>query len=66
MGRLTATWLQERKNTPEPTRVERLRSQGLDMARVWAQTRGTAEPIRTDLLAEVESSARHAHREVKL
>lgn len=66
VGRLTATWLQELKNTPEPARAERLRSQGLDMARTWAQTRGMAEPTRTDLLAEVESSAHHAHREAKL
>ncbi|MFI7358948.1 hypothetical protein ACIBTP_34080 [Streptomyces avidinii] len=64
-GRLTATWLQEIKNTPEQRRAERLRAQGLDMARTWAQTRTMDEPTRQDLLTKVENSARNAHEEVK-
>ncbi|MGW3322219.1 hypothetical protein [Streptomyces virginiae] len=66
VGRLTSTWFQELKNTPEPARAERLRSQGLGMARTWAEARGMDEPTRKDLLTEVESSARHAYREAKL
>nr|WSW48697.1 hypothetical protein OG296_36795 [Streptomyces sp. NBC_01001] len=64
-GRLTATWLQELKNTPDKQRAERLRAQGLDMARTWAQTRTMDEPTRQDLLTKVENSARNAHEEVK-
>ncbi|MCC0097646.1 hypothetical protein K7B10_23260 [Streptomyces flavotricini] len=64
-GRLTATWLQELKSTPEQQRAERLRAQGLDMARTWAQTRSMDEPIRQDLLTKVETSARNAREEVK-
>ncbi|MET9887930.1 hypothetical protein ABZZ20_33315 [Streptomyces sp. NPDC006430] len=64
-GRLTTTWLQELKNTPEEQRAERLRTQGLDMARTWAQARNMDEPTRQDLLAKVEKSAHSAHEEVK-
>lgn len=64
-GRLTATWLQALRNTPEGQRPERLRAQGLDMARTWAQTRSMDEPTRQDLLTKVENSARNAHEEVK-
>ncbi|MFI7178932.1 hypothetical protein [Streptomyces spororaveus] len=64
-GRLTATWLQDLKNTPEQQRAERLRAQGLDMARTWTQTRTMDEPTRQDLLTKVENSARNAHQEVK-
>lgn len=64
-GRLTATWLQELKNTPDKQRAERLHTQGLDMARTWAQTRTMDEPTRQDLLTKVENSARNAHEEVK-
>ncbi|WP_327739799.1 hypothetical protein OG749_44045 [Streptomyces nojiriensis] len=64
-GHLTATWLQELKNTPETARAERLHTQGLDMARTWAQARAMDEQTRQGLLAEVESSALYAYREMK-
>ncbi|WP_327136262.1 hypothetical protein OG311_40250 (plasmid) [Streptomyces sp. NBC_01343] len=64
-GRLTATWLQELKNTPAQQRAERLHAQGVDMARTWAQTRTMDEPTRQELLTKVESSARNAREEVK-
>ncbi|MFD5887244.1 hypothetical protein ACFWHQ_14895 [Streptomyces sp. NPDC060334] len=64
-GRLTATWLQALKNTPEQQRAERLRAQGVDMARTWAQARTTDGPTRQELLAKVENSARNARAEVK-
>ncbi|MFF4393831.1 hypothetical protein ACFY0G_45105 [Streptomyces sp. NPDC001552] len=62
-GHLTATWLQELKDTPETARAERLRTQGVDMARTWAQARGMDEQTRKDLLPEVGNSARYAYRE---
>lgn len=64
-GRLTAAWLHALRNTPEGQRPERLRTQGLDMARAWAQTRSMDEPTRQNLLTKVENSARNAHEEVK-
>ncbi|MFF4104095.1 hypothetical protein [Streptomyces sp. NPDC001903] len=64
-GRLTATWLHELKNTPEQQRAERLRAQGLDMARTWAQTRTMDEQTRQELLAKVANSARNAREEMK-
>ncbi|MFF4293429.1 hypothetical protein ACFY0N_07190 [Streptomyces vinaceus] len=64
-GRLTATWLHELKSTPEQQRAERLRAQGPDMARTWAQTRAMDEQTRQKLLAEVADSARNAHEEMK-
>lgn len=64
-GRLTATWLQELKNTPEQQRAERLHTQGVDMARTWAQARTMDEPTRQELLAKIENSARNAHKEGK-
>ncbi|MFE5561631.1 hypothetical protein [Streptomyces sp. NPDC056544] len=62
---LTATWLQELKDTPGPARADRLRTQGVDMARTWAQARGMDEQTRKDLLSEVENSALYAYREAK-
>ncbi|MFB7468223.1 hypothetical protein ACFCZ1_32875 [Streptomyces sp. NPDC056224] len=64
-GCLTATWLQELKNTPEQQRAQRLHAQGVDMARTWAQARTMDEPTRQELLAKVENSARNAREHVK-
>ncbi|MFK0238883.1 hypothetical protein [Streptomyces vinaceus] len=64
-ARLITVWLQELKSTPEEQRAERLRAQGLDMARTWAEARNMDEPTRQDLLAKVEKSAHGAHQEIK-
>ncbi|MFD6970000.1 hypothetical protein [Streptomyces sp. NPDC059949] len=64
-GLLTATWLQELEKPPETARAERLRNQGVDMARTWSEARGVDEQSRKDLLAEVESSALYGYREMK-
>ncbi|MFK0050060.1 hypothetical protein ACIQU4_39330 [Streptomyces sp. NPDC090741] len=64
-GPLTAAWLQELRNTPEKQRAERLRAQGVDMARTWAQARTMDEPTRQDLITKVKNSARNAREEVK-
>ncbi|QTI49380.1 hypothetical protein JYK04_07252 [Streptomyces nojiriensis] len=64
-GHLTATWLQELKDTPDKERPERVRAQGHDMARTWAEARNMEQQIRQGLLADVERSALMAHREMK-
>lgn len=64
-GRLTATWLQELKNTTERDRAERRRTQGLNMARTWTQACNLGEQSRQGLLAKVESSALNAYRQMK-
>lgn len=40
---LITAWLQELRKTPQRDRAERLRTQGLDTARTWTQTRGVDE-----------------------
>lgn len=62
---LTATWLQDLKNTPEKERPDRLRTQGVDMARAWAEARKTDEQTRQGLLAKVERSGLSAYREIE-
>ncbi|MFD0268258.1 hypothetical protein ACFVGY_17035 [Streptomyces sp. NPDC127106] len=64
-GHLTAAWLQQLKNTPDEERPERMRGQGHDMARAWAQARNMDERVRQGLLAEVERSEMLAYREMK-
>ncbi|MEU8495963.1 hypothetical protein AB0C86_04315 [Streptomyces lavendulae] len=62
---LTAAWLQNLKNASEEKRFDRLRTQGVDMVRTWAQERKMDEQTRQGLLTEVESSALSAYREIK-
>ncbi|MGW6879609.1 hypothetical protein ACWGEU_05000 [Streptomyces goshikiensis] len=62
---LTATWLQGLRNTPEAELANRLRTQGVDIARTWTQARNTDESTRQALLAEVDRSALSAYREAK-
>ncbi|WP_330298580.1 hypothetical protein [Streptomyces sp. NBC_00503] len=62
---LTATWLQGLRNTPEAELANRLRTQGVDIARAWTQARNTDESTRQDLLAEVDRSALSAYSEAK-
>ncbi|MFG2394557.1 hypothetical protein ACGFYF_37565 [Streptomyces lavendulae] len=62
---LTAAWLQNLKNASEEKRFDRLRTQGADMVRTWAQERKMDEQTRQRLLTEVESSALSAYREIK-
>ncbi|MFI5831405.1 hypothetical protein ACIA6C_29810 [Streptomyces sp. NPDC051578] len=62
---LTATWLQGLRNTPEAELANRLRAQGVDIARAWTQARNTDESTRQALIAEVDQSAQSAYREAK-
>ncbi|MFJ6722301.1 hypothetical protein [Streptomyces sp. NPDC091259] len=62
---LTAAWLQGLRNTPETELVNRLRTQGVDIARTWTQARNTDESTRQALIAEVDRSAQSAYREAK-
>ncbi len=62
---LTATWLKDLKNSPEKDRPDRLRTQGIDMARTWTQERNTEEQDRQSLLADVDGSQLSAYREIK-
>ncbi len=63
---LTAAWLQNLKNASKEERFDRLRTQGVDMARTWAQERKMDEQTQQGLLAKVERSALTAYREIKL
>ncbi|MCX5274912.1 MULTISPECIES: hypothetical protein [Streptomyces] len=63
---LTAAWLQNLKNASQEERFDRLRTQGVDMAREWAQERKMDEQTQQGLLAKVERSALSAYREVEL
>ncbi|TLQ43354.1 hypothetical protein [Streptomyces marianii] len=65
VGHLTATWLHELRNTPKDDRPDRLRTQGVDMARAWLQARNADEQTQKGLLAKVERSALSAYREIK-
>ncbi|MFB7262045.1 hypothetical protein ACFCXH_07765 [Streptomyces nojiriensis] len=49
----------------EEERFGRLRAQGVDMARTWAQERRMDEQTQQGLLAKVERSALGAYREIK-
>ncbi|MFE5539851.1 hypothetical protein [Streptomyces sp. NPDC056492] len=62
---LAATWLQGLGNTPEADLADRLRTQGVDIARTWTQARSTDESTRQALLAEVDRSALSAYSEAK-
>ncbi len=62
---LTAAWLQSLKNASEEELFDRLRTQGVDMARTWAQERKLDEQTQQGLLAKVERSALSAYREIK-
>ncbi|WP_329404030.1 hypothetical protein OG523_06220 [Streptomyces virginiae] len=62
---LTTAWLQSLKNASEEELFDRLRTQGVDMARRWAQERKLDEQTQQGLLAKVERSALSAYREVK-
>ncbi|MFD8575607.1 hypothetical protein ACR3S4_02655 [Streptomyces sp. CH8.1] len=62
---LTAAWLQSLKDAFEEERFGRLRTQGVDMAREWAQERKMDEQTQQGLLAKVERSALSAYREIK-
>ncbi|WP_328787477.1 hypothetical protein [Streptomyces sp. NBC_00273] len=53
---LSAVWLQNLKNAPEGERFDRLRTQGVDMARTWAQERKMDEQTQQGLLAKAERS----------
>ncbi|WP_329201787.1 MULTISPECIES: hypothetical protein [unclassified Streptomyces] len=61
----TVTWLQGLRNTPEAELVNRLRAQGVEIARTWTQARNTDESTRQALIAEVDRSAQNAYREAK-
>ncbi|GFH37853.1 hypothetical protein [Streptomyces pacificus] len=63
---LAATWLDGLHGFPEEQRYERLRTQGVDMTRLWTEHRNMDGPTRQGLLAEVERSALTAYREVKV
>ncbi|MET9467291.1 hypothetical protein ABZY44_21295 [Streptomyces sp. NPDC006544] len=62
---LTATWINDLKDTPDKDRPDRLRTQGIDMARTWTRERTTEEQTRQALLAEVDGSQLSAYREIK-
>ncbi|MFD4860850.1 hypothetical protein [Streptomyces atratus] len=62
---LTTAWLQNLKNASEEERFDRLRTQGVDMARTWSQDRKMDEQTQQGLLAKVEGSALSAYREIK-
>ncbi|WP_327361646.1 hypothetical protein [Streptomyces sp. NBC_01296] len=62
---LTATWLQGLRNMPEAELANRLRAQGVDIARTWTQARNTDESTRQALVAEVDLSALSGYREAK-
>ncbi|MFD7912030.1 hypothetical protein ACFV30_15070 [Streptomyces sp. NPDC059752] len=64
-AQLAAVWLQNLKNAPEGERFDRLRTQGVDMARTWAQERKMDEQTQQGLLAKAERSALSAYREIK-
>ncbi|MFD5506911.1 hypothetical protein ACFWIB_03930 [Streptomyces sp. NPDC127051] len=61
---LTAAWVHGLKDTPQDGLTDRLRAQGIDMARPWIQARITDEPTRQVLLAEVETSALSGFKEI--
>ncbi|MEW2138914.1 hypothetical protein AB0892_20345 [Streptomyces sp. NPDC005409] len=63
---LVAAWLRTLQEVPEEQRFDRMRSQGTDMARTWAEGRKMDEQTQQGLLAEVQRSALSAYREVKL
>ncbi|MFF6788461.1 hypothetical protein ACFY9C_05235 [Streptomyces filamentosus] len=62
---LAVTWLDGLSSTPEAQRYELLRTQGVDMTRLWTEQRNMDEPTQRGLLAQVERSALTAYREVK-
>ncbi len=62
---IAETWLSDLHGAPEAQRYERLRTQGVDMTRLWAEQRNMDEPTRQGLLAQVERSALTAYREIK-
>ncbi|GGS15269.1 hypothetical protein Snoj_82810 [Streptomyces nojiriensis] len=62
---LTMAWLQNLQNASEEERFDRLRAQGVDMARTWARERRMDEQTQQGLLAKVERSALGAYREIK-
>ncbi|MFI8515850.1 hypothetical protein ACIGHB_32485 [Streptomyces sp. NPDC085460] len=62
---LAATWLDSLGSTPKADRYERLRTQGVDMTRLWAERRNMDESTQQGLLAKVERSALAAYREVE-
>ncbi|MFE1873307.1 hypothetical protein ACFW9N_20815 [Streptomyces sp. NPDC059496] len=64
-AQLAPVWLQNLKNAPEGERFDRLRTQGVDMARTWAQERKMDEQTQQGLLAKAERSALSAYREIK-
>ncbi|MFE3493932.1 hypothetical protein [Streptomyces sp. NPDC059175] len=65
MEGLAETWLNGLLGAPEAQRFESIRTQGVDMTRLWAEQRNMDEPLRQGLLAKVERSALTAYREVK-
>ncbi|MGW4052864.1 hypothetical protein ACWENA_18730 [Streptomyces sp. NPDC004779] len=62
---LAATWLDGLAGAPEETRHERLRTQGVDMTRLWAEARGMDAQTREGLLAKAERGALAAYREIR-
>ncbi|MFE9479311.1 hypothetical protein ACFYNM_12000 [Streptomyces spororaveus] len=64
-AQLSAVWLQNLKNAPEGERFDRLRTQGVDMTRTWAQDRKMDEQTQQGVLAKAERSALSAYREIK-
>ncbi|MFF2780354.1 hypothetical protein ACFVU3_36290 [Streptomyces sp. NPDC058052] len=64
-GALAATWLDGLAGTPQAQRYELLRTQGVDMTRLWTEQRNMDNPTRQGLLAQVERSSLTAYHEVK-
>ncbi|MFG2971605.1 hypothetical protein ACGFYY_01210 [Streptomyces sp. NPDC048331] len=62
---LTTAWFQNLRKASEGERFDRLRAQGVDMARTWSQDRKMDEQTQQGLLAKVERSALTAYREIK-
>ncbi|WP_432075206.1 hypothetical protein [Streptomyces wuyuanensis] len=62
---LAAAWLRGLRSTAEEERYESLRTQGVEMTRLWAQQRKMDEQTRQGLLAKVERGALSAYREIE-
>ncbi|MFD7558259.1 hypothetical protein ACFV9E_27410 [Streptomyces sp. NPDC059835] len=62
---LTAAWLQNLKTASAEEPFDLLRTQGVDMARTWAQQRKMDEQTQQGLLANVERSALSAYHDIK-
>ncbi|MFF9014404.1 hypothetical protein ACF09C_15725 [Streptomyces sp. NPDC014870] len=63
--RLTAAWLQSFEGTGAEGRFDHLRTQGVDLARIWLKSRNTDEATQESVLAEVEGSALTGFKEIE-